>query len=101
MALLIVEDDPFYSQRLAEMLSDSSVETLQARTAEDALAVPSDSFDAAIIDVMLPNDPDVSGISTEESRAGFLTGVALAQRFQEKLQTGHQDRVDYGGSVGR
>jgi predicted nucleotide-binding protein len=30
---------------------------------------------------MLPNDPGASGISAEESRAGFLTGVPLARRL--------------------
>jgi len=83
MAILIVEDDLFYSRQLAEMLTDNGMETLQAHTAEEALKVPIETYDAALIDVMLPNDPDVSGISVEESRAGFLTGVALARRFRK------------------
>ncbi|HWZ97648.1 MAG TPA: TIR domain-containing protein [Candidatus Dormibacteraeota bacterium] len=81
MAILIVEDDLFYASQLAETLTDSGVATIRASTAQEALKVPNEQFDAAIIDVMLPNDPDVSGISTEESRAGFLTGIALARRL--------------------
>ena len=84
MAILIVEDDRFYAGQLAEILADHGIETLRASTAEEALKVPSAQYEAAIIDVMLPNDPDVSGISLEESRAGFLTGVALARRFRKE-----------------
>lgn len=82
MALLIIEDDPFYSHRLAEMLGDRGVETLHAKTAEEALRISPGLFDAAVVDVMLPNDPSASGISAEESRGGFLTGVAVARRMR-------------------
>jgi predicted nucleotide-binding protein len=81
MAVLIVEDDRFYASQLAEIFADHGIETLRATTAEESLRIPSPKYEAAIIDVMLPNDPDVSGISLEESRAGFLTGVALARRL--------------------
>lgn len=81
MAVLIVEDDRFYASQLAEIFADHGIETLRATTAEESLRIPSPTYEAAIIDVMLPNDPDVSGISLEESRAGFLTGVALARRL--------------------
>lgn len=83
MAILIVEDDFFYGSQLAEMLNDGGGETLRACTAEEALQVRSASYDAAIIDVMLPNDPNASGITVEESRAGFFTGVALARRLRK------------------
>ncbi len=73
----------FYAQQLSEMLSDNGMSTLRARTAEEALKVPNESYDAAVIDMMLPNDPSLSGISQEESRAGFLTGVALARRMRK------------------
>ena len=33
---------------------------------------------------MLPNDSNVSGISNEEARSGFLSGVAVARRFKQK-----------------
>jgi predicted nucleotide-binding protein len=81
MAVLIVEDDKFYARQLTELLADHRIEALQTSTAEECLKVPGAQYEAAIIDVMLPNDPDSSGISLEESRAGFLTGVALARRL--------------------
>src|ERR1700688_2133619 len=81
MAILIIEDDQVYSTQLAEFLADNGIDTLRAHTAEEAIKIPISHYDTAIIDVMLPNDPDASGISVEESRAGFLTGVALARRL--------------------
>ncbi len=102
MAVLIVEDDRFYGNQLAELLSDNGIDTLRARSAEEALQTKADSYDAAIIDVMLPNDPSASGISEEESRAGFLTGVALARRLRRQnrnlrlaLITGDLWRAEY------
>lgn len=82
MAILIVEDDYFYGTRLAEVLNDRGAETILAVTAEEALEIHVE-YDSAIIDVMLPNDPLVSGISVEESRGGFLAGVALARRLRK------------------
>jgi predicted nucleotide-binding protein len=84
MAVLIVEDDRFYASRIVELLGDSGIESLRASSAEEALRTKADSYDAAIIDVMLPNDPTASGISTEECRGGFLTGVALARRLRRE-----------------
>jgi CheY-like chemotaxis protein len=82
--ILIVEDDSFYAQYVAEMLQDKSIETSTAKSAQEALQIDPRSFDAAIIDVMLPNDPEASGITPEESRGGFYTGVAVARRFLQK-----------------
>lgn len=82
MAVLIIEDDAFYCAQLVEILRDHNVDALIAHTAERALEFSTAEYDAAVIDVMLPNDPDVSGISTEESRAGFQTGIALARRLR-------------------
>jgi predicted nucleotide-binding protein len=82
MAILIVEDDHFYAIQMAELLDDYGVETTVVGSAEQALSAPADSYDAAIIDVMLPNDASVSGISNEECRAGFSTGIALARRLR-------------------
>lgn len=82
MAILIVEDDVFYSARLGEMMADEGIQTIRVRSAEEALNVPAESYDGAVIDVMLPNDPAASKISAEESRAGFLTGVAVARRLR-------------------
>jgi predicted nucleotide-binding protein len=84
MAILIVEDDLFYSSQLADIFNDHGIETLRTGTAEEALELPSGLYEAAVIDVMLPNDPAASGISLEESRAGFLTGVAVARRFRKE-----------------
>ena len=83
MAVLVVEDDEFYRNRLVEALTDGGSETIAARSAEEALRIEQDSFDAAIVDVMLPNDPASSGISVEETRGGYLTGVALARRIRK------------------
>lgn len=79
--VLIVEDDQFYAQRIAELLQDQGVLSEAVQSAEQALAVDLTSFDAAIIDLMLPNDAQTSGITAEESRGGFLTGIAVARRF--------------------
>jgi len=83
MAILIVEDDLFYASQLAEMLKDNGLDVVRAQTAEEALRIPNEQYDGVIVDVMLPNDPNISGISAEETRAGFLTGVALARRFRQ------------------
>jgi predicted nucleotide-binding protein len=84
MQVLVVEDDHFYSQRICELLRDQGAEATIARTAEEALHIDLVPFGAAVIDVMLPNDPSTSEISTEESRGGFLTGVAVARRLLKK-----------------
>lgn len=84
MAILIVEDDLFYGTRLVELMSDCGVETIFARTVEEALNVDLGSYDSAIIDVMLPNDPVASGISVEASRGGFFAGVAVARKLRKE-----------------
>src|SRR5215831_8739793 len=83
MKVLIVEDDKFYARLLSETLTDIGLSTSVVGTVEQALEVSTDSYDAALIDVMLPNNPDVSGISAEECRGGFLAGVALARRLRK------------------
>jgi CheY-like chemotaxis protein len=84
MKLLLVEDDKFFAQRISEYLSDNGFESVTVQTTHDAIGKPLDEFTGAIIDVMLPNDPVVSGISSEETRGGYLAGVALARRFRQK-----------------
>src|SRR5438045_3470027 len=86
MKILIVEDDSFYAQYVAELLQDRNVEATQVQSAQEALAVDITNYDAAVMDVMLPNDPEVSGITNEESRGGFYTGVAVARRLLQKKQ---------------
>jgi predicted nucleotide-binding protein len=84
MRVLIVEDDHFYSQRIYELLLDQGAQPAIVRTAEDALKADPASFEAAVVDIMLPNDPAATGITSEESRGGFLTGVAVARRLLKK-----------------
>jgi predicted nucleotide-binding protein len=84
MTVLIVEDDHFYSQRISELLKDQELEVQIAQSADAALAVDLGSIDCAIIDIMLPNDAAATGITSEECRAGFFTGIAVARRFLQK-----------------
>jgi predicted nucleotide-binding protein len=81
MKILIVEDDNFYAQYVAEMLEDLGVQTTRVHSAQEALGTDVSSYDGAVIDVMLPNDPELSGITAEESRAGFCAGVGVARRL--------------------
>jgi predicted nucleotide-binding protein len=41
-------------------------------------------YDGAIIDIMLPNNAQLSGIPSEEARGGYLAGIALARRFRQQ-----------------
>jgi len=84
MKVLIVEDDHFYAQSVRELLADCQVESTVSGSAGDALTVDLSPFHAAVVDVMLPNDPKVSNITAEESRGGFMTGVAVARRLVAK-----------------
>lgn len=86
MPVLIIEDDRFYAQRLKELLLDSGISAVIMYSIEDVLNNDISKYEAAIIDIMLPNNPDTSGISNEESRGGFLSGVALARRIKQKNQ---------------
>jgi CheY-like chemotaxis protein len=91
MRVLIIEDDAFYGQHIGELLRDHGVDTIRAATAEEALAEDPSTFDVALVDVMLPNDPQKSGITNEESRGGFSAGIAVARRLIEtntKLKVG-------------
>ena len=84
MKLLVVEDDRYVGQIIVEYLADNGLQATVVRTAEQALKAPLDGYACAIVDVMLPNDPARSGISEEESRSGFATGIALSRRLMEK-----------------
>lgn len=87
MQILIVEDDQFFGQQIQELLQDRGVTAILARSGQEAINAPVENCDGAIIDVMLPNDPLESGISNEESRGGFLTGVCVARRLRNKKPT--------------
>ncbi len=84
MPILIVEDDSFYALRLKEVLIDFGIDSSIVQSTQAALGHNISKYEAALIDIMLPNDPDASGISNEESRAGYLSGVALARRIRQK-----------------
>ena len=84
MKILLVEDDSFFALRITEYLSDNGIETVTVKTTGDALAQRLDDYSGAIIDVMLPNDPALSGIPTEEARGGYLSGVAVARRLRSR-----------------
>src|SRR5258707_14639269 len=85
MLALIVEDDTYYSQVVSEWLEDRGFDVTRSSTLQDALLeCAHDKHDVFIIDLMLPNDPSLSGVSVEESRGGFLAGFALAKRVRRK-----------------
>lgn len=84
MRILIVDDDKFTNRLLTELLQDRKIESIGVHSAQEALAVDAKSYDGAVIDVMLPNDPSETGISSEESRGGFSTGLSVARRLAEK-----------------
>jgi CheY-like chemotaxis protein len=84
MRILVVEDDLFYAQRLTELLEDCGFSMDRANSVEEALCLATERYDAFVVDVMLPNDADRSGISVEEARGGFLSGIALARRLRRK-----------------
>ena len=86
MRLLLVEDDEFFAQRINEYLADNELETTTVGTAQDALATSLDDCSGAVIDVMLPNVPSLSGITVEEARGGYLAGVAVARRLRQAKQ---------------
>ena len=81
--ILLLEDDKFFATELEEMLRDRGAECVVVGDTETAVITPLDEVSAAVIDVMLPNDPGKSGISAEESRGGFMTGVAVARRLRK------------------
>lgn len=82
MRILLVEDDSFFAQRVSEFLADNGINVCTVRTAQEAVVVPLDEYVGAVVDVMLPNDPKQSGISSEEARGGYLAGIAVTRRFR-------------------
>jgi CheY-like chemotaxis protein len=85
MKVMIVEDDAYFARLLTEFLADNGLNSEIIQGATEALTIDAGEYGAALIDVMLPNVPEQTGISNEESRAGFCTGIALARRLQKKL----------------
>lgn len=90
MRVIIIEDDRFYSQAITELLSDRDIEVTAVYTAQEAVSLDAGFYDGAVIDIMLPNEPAQSGITTEESRGGFCAGVCVTRRLLKQnpnLQT--------------
>jgi CheY-like chemotaxis protein len=50
---------------------------------QEALSKPLKDYAGVIADVMLPNDPMQSGISAEETHAGYMAGVALVRQIRK------------------
>lgn len=86
MKILLIEDDSFFAQMVSEYLCDNGFSVHIIQNTHEALEVNLDDYIGAIIDVMLPNDSDLSGISSEEARGGYLAGIVLARRFRERNQ---------------
>ena len=84
MNILLVEDDHFYAYMLTEDLLDHGFSVDVASSVQDALTNDISRYVACVIDVMLPNDPEASGITEMESRGGLLSGVALARRLKQR-----------------
>jgi CheY-like chemotaxis protein len=84
MKILIVEDDRFFAVQLTEFLADNGFESQVAGSVQEALGTPLETFGCVISDVMLPNDPAVSGISPEAARGGFFSGVALCRAIKKR-----------------
>lgn len=84
MKLLVVEDDSFFALRIREFLVDHGIECDVVRTAQDAVQADIADVDGAIVDIMLPNDPEASGIPADEARGGHLAGVAVVRRFKQR-----------------
>jgi predicted nucleotide-binding protein len=84
MQVLVVEDDQFFAQQIQELVQDRGAGVVLARSAEEAISGAAQECECAIVDVMLPNDPAQSGITNEESRGGFLTGVCVARRLRSQ-----------------
>jgi CheY-like chemotaxis protein len=82
--ILLVEDDILFASTVAEYLTDNGIEVRISRTVEEALSADLNSFRGAIVDVMLPNNPSLSGIQNDEARGGYMTGVALTRRLKRQ-----------------
>jgi predicted nucleotide-binding protein len=83
MKALVVEDDTFYLRRICEKLADFGIEAVPAGSLEEAMRQLATDFSVVITDIMLPNDPQKSGVSEAETRGGSLSGLCFA-RFVRK-----------------
>lgn len=84
MNALLIEDDHFYATQLSELLADNGIHATTTGTVEGALSLPLDGYNVIVVDVMLPNNPERSGISAEATRGGFFSGIALCRELRRR-----------------
>ena len=66
--VLLVEDEDLIRNMMAERFSEEGLDVVQAATAEDALALPPESYDILFTDIRMP---------------GSVDGWQLAERLRE------------------
>jgi predicted nucleotide-binding protein len=85
--ILVVEDDQYFLSMVCEMLTDINCIPVACSTPQDSLDFSSkEHFDLFLVDAMLPNYPEMSGIGDLEARGGFQTGVALLRKLQDRFK---------------
>lgn len=84
MNILLVEDDLFFAQIVSEFLIDNGFNTHIVKNTHEAINIALEDYTAAIIDIMLPNDETLSGISSDEARGGYFAGIALTRRYRKR-----------------
>jgi len=93
MRILLVEDNEALAENLTEIFRDAGHEVRVARSGAEALAVESDSFDLAILDVRLPDVLGTALLPRLKEIAGFseaivTTGNADLQSAIEAVRGG-------------
>lgn len=95
--ILVVEDDPLFASMLLEALAGSGYETTHAETAAEALAAVSRrEYDAALLDVRLPDADDLGlfrALREGQPRCSVLimTGHASVEAAVEAMREGASD----------
>ncbi|MEW6487007.1 MAG: sigma-54 dependent transcriptional regulator [Thermodesulfobacteriota bacterium] len=95
--ILVVEDDPLFAAMLLEALAGSAYDTTHAETAAEALATASRrEYDAALLDVRLPDADDLSLFRALRERqprcsALVMTGHASVEAAVEAMREGASD----------
>jgi predicted nucleotide-binding protein len=83
--ILIVEDDLFFGRLLSDMVEDFGYKATHTQNVQSTLQLlDKGTFALLIVDAMLPNSPEESGISQVETRGGFQAGVALLRKLRQK-----------------
>lgn len=81
MRAIIAEDDSFFRKRIRETLIDEGISCDDVGSLEAAVSAGS-QYQLAIIDLMLPNNPNLSGFSDLDTRGGSLSGLCLARKIK-------------------